>query len=290
MIVNKILSEQELKSIAGVLAETQSGLTKSELKSLLLQTKISLVDDGYRNNGYFYQTGLNKRDWLYNCFAGICSKDSNCDKIFLLIEATMNPVRYTSEASRPQYSHFERELNKILMLSGLQINKSGKLIAVQKADTLDEVDERVNHLYLELTKRTIHHQVKKYCKKDFLRKDYFDAVFEASKGLAERIREISGLRGDGGQLFQQAFSLKNPCLFFNTLQTDSEKSEFTGLGELLQSIFHLIRNPAAHTPKINWRIEEEKALDILTIISFAHKYLDECHPMPKSYSKNDNSA
>lgn len=48
----------------------------------------------------------------------------------------------------------------------------------------------------------------------------------------------------------------------------------------MEAIFHLIRNPAAHTPKINWEIEEAKALDVLTLISFAHKYLDECHKMP----------
>lgn len=70
--------------------------------------------------------------------------------------------------------------------------------------------------------------------------------------------------------------------FFNSMQTDSEISEFTGLKELLESIFHLVRNPAAHTPKINWKVDETKALDILTLISFAHKYLDECHRIPRN--------
>lgn len=64
------------------------------------------------------------------------------------------------------------------------------------------------------------------------------------------------------------------------MQTESEKSEFIGLKELMEAIFHLIRNPVAHTPKINWKIEEAKALDVLTLISFAHKYLDECNKMP----------
>ncbi|QHQ63402.1 TIGR02391 family protein [Anaerocolumna sedimenticola] len=113
-----------------------------------------------------------------------------------------------------------------------------------------------------------------------MREDYYDAVFEAAKGLAERVRQITGLSSDGGELFQKAFAKGDPYLFFNSMQTDSEKSEFTGVKELLEAIFHLARNPAAHTPKINWRVEETKALDILTLISFAHKYLDECHRMP----------
>ena len=36
----------------------------------------------------------------------------------------------------------------------------------------------------------------------------------------------------------------------------------------------MIRNPEAHTPKINWTIDEEAALDMLTLISVAHKYPD----------------
>lgn len=282
MVLGKTLSEQELKSIANILGATDCRiLSKSTLKTLLQQEKLTVADDGNRSNRYFYQIGLNKRDWLYNCFAETCNREQNCDKVLRFVEAALNPIRYTAEADRAHYFSLKRELNKVLLLIGLVVDETGKIVPVKKASTLAEVDERVDHLNAELQKRHIHHEVKKYCKKDFLQKDFFDAVFEASKGLAQRVREISGMQEDGGQLFQQAFSLKNPSLFFNTLQTDSEKSEFTGLRELLQAIFHLVRNPAAHTPKINWKVEEEKALDILTVISFAHKYLDECHQMPR---------
>jgi uncharacterized protein (TIGR02391 family) len=88
------------------------------------------------------------------------------------------------------------------------------------------------------------------------------------------------LSDDGVELFQTAFSTKDPYIFFNKLSTKSEVSEFNGLKKLLEAIFQLVRNPAAHTPKVNWKIDETKALDILTVISFAHKYLDECHKMP----------
>ena len=168
----------------------------------------------------------------------------------------------------------------MLLLAGLEITKEGKLVEVMQAKTLDEVDRRVNSLQRQLYNRTIHSEVQKYCIKDYLQKDYYDAVFEATKGLAERVRQITGLTTDGGILFQTAFAKNDPYLFFNSMQTDSEKSEFTGLKELMEAIFHLVRNPAAHTPKINWKVEESKALDILTLISFAHKYLDVCQKMP----------
>lgn len=155
------------------------------------------------------------------------------------------------------------------------------MVAVSQAETLSEVDQRVNQLKKALYDRAIHSEVQKYCVEDYLRADYYDAVFEASKGLAERVRQISGLTTDGGILFQAVFSKNDPYIFFNAMKTDSERSEFTGLKELLEAIFHLVRNPAAHTPKVNWKTDETKALDILTLISFAHKYLDECHRMPR---------
>jgi uncharacterized protein (TIGR02391 family) len=178
------------------------------------------------------------------------------------------------------YEYLLEETNRVLVLAGLSIDKTGTIVAVVSAATLDEADKRVNSLKQKLYHRAIHNEVTKYCVKDYLRKDYYDAVFEAAKGLAERIRKLSGLDLDGSALFQTVFSTKTPYLAFNNLKTDSERSEISGLKELCDAIFHLIRNPAAHTPKINWKTDETKALDVLTLVSFAHKYLDECFVVP----------
>ena len=202
------------------------------------------------------------------------------NRVYAFFQKALNPVAFVDSGKREQYSYLLEETNKVLLLAGLEITKEGQLAAVVPATTLDEVDRRVNSLQKQLYYRAIHPEVKKYCIKDYLRKDYYDAVFEAAKGLAERVRNITGLKTDGGTLFQAAFAKKDPYLFFNSMQTESEQSEFSGLKELLEAIYHLARNPAAHTPKVNWKVEESKALDILTIISFAHKYLDECHKIP----------
>lgn len=276
----KYLDEQQLKAICDVLAETSLGYTKIELTRLLQQSKITVVSDGKVSNGYTYQLGLNKRDWLYNCLATEINNSHSFTRIYTFLEKALNPVAFTDEKSRGKYSYFLEGVNKVLLLAGLEITKEGKLIEVVQAKTLDEVDRRVNSLQRQLYNRAIHSEVQKYCIKDYLQKDYYDAVFEAAKGLAERVRQITGLTSDGGTLFQTAFAKNDPYLFFNSMQTDSEKSEFIGLKELMEAIFHLVRNPAAHTPKINWKVDEARALDVLTLISFAHKYLDECHKMP----------
>lgn len=279
-MVNKVIDEQQLKAVCDVLGETNRGYTKTELTRLLQQSGIELVSDGRKSNGYTFQLGLNKRDWLYNCLANEVNKNHSLMRIYMFIEKALNPVAFTSEENRAKYEYLFEGTNKALLLAGMEVTKEGKLVEVVQAKTLDEVDRRVNSLKRELYNRSIHSEVQKYCIEDYLRKDYYDAVFEAAKGLAERVRQITGLTTDGGTLFQTAFSKNDPYIFFNGLQTDSEKSEFTGLKELLEAIFHLVRNPAAHTPKVNWKVDEAKALDILTLISFAHKYLDQCHKMP----------
>ena len=281
------MSQQHLKALCDVLAESEpnAGLTKAEITLKLGQCSIKALDDGYRKDGVVYQTGLNKRDWLYNCFANEVNNKKRFVNIYRFIENALDPVNFTPDEKRGKYRFLFDGTNKILLLNGLEIQENGKIRNTLKAETLDEVDKRVKSLEQKLTDRDIHDEVKKYCIKDYLRKDYFDAVFEAAKGVSQRVRDITGLDKDGGVLFQTAFAKNDPYLYFNLLQTESEISEFIGLKELLESLFHLVRNIAAHTPKINWNVEETRALDIMTLISVAHKYLDECKPVP--YKKNE---
>lgn len=278
----KELNQQQIEAICSILANTQNGLSKSELKKHLLICSIPIVDDGNRsiNGGIAYVIDLNKRDWLYNCFVQQIGRSKSYNCVYEFIQSALNPINYTRTTSRSQYIWMLEEINKILLFLGLMLGNDGKIRMVEKANSLDEVDKRVNQLRKKLYDRSIHNEVVKYCIIDYLRKDYFNTVFEAAKGLAERVRCIAGLTTDNADLFEKAFATKDPFIYFNKLTTKSEISEHIGLKELLCAIFHLARNPAAHTPKINWIVEEDKALDILTLISFAHKYLDECYKMP----------
>ncbi|RUM44506.1 MAG: TIGR02391 family protein, partial [Hydrogenimonas sp.] len=105
---------------------------------------------------------------------------------------------------------------------------------------------------------------------------YFHLVFEATKSLAQRIREMSDLKTDGSQLVDEAFSFKGqiPKIAINMLDTQSLQSEQKGFMSLLKGIFSMFRNTTAHEAKIIWQIDEEEAIDILSVISYAHKKLD----------------
>lgn len=104
--------------------------------------------------------------------------------------------------------------------------------------------------------------------------NYFHSVFEATKSIADRLRDMTGLTIDGNILVDSVFSTDNPLIKINNLSNQSERSEHIGLSNLIKGVFGLIRNPTAHDPKIKFSINEEEALDILTIISYIHKRLD----------------
>ena len=76
-----------------------------------------------------------------------------------------------------------------------------------------------------LENRNVHSEVLKYCTAELIEENYFHAVFEATRGLAQRIRDISGLSPDGADLVNEAFAIKSPFIALNALTTESEKSE-----------------------------------------------------------------
>ena len=123
----------------------------------------------------------------------------------------------------------------------------------------------------------MHHEVLKYCRTELLQDNYFHAVFEASKGLAQRIRDLSGIQSDGAALVDRVFSIERPILAINTLQTETEKTEHKGFAALLKGCFGAVRNPLAHEPKILWDGEDDAA-DYLSLISLLHRKLDCCTP------------
>lgn len=99
------LGSQELKAICNIIADTNKGLTKTELTHLLGHCKITILDDGSKSNGYTYTIGLNKRDWLYNCLANEINTTHSLSKIYSFLEASLNPISYTTEPSRQKYEY-----------------------------------------------------------------------------------------------------------------------------------------------------------------------------------------
>lgn len=193
------------------------------------------------------------------------------NRIIDFIQSFLSPGRFVGNSS--EFEDHRTKLNAILSLSGLEYGKDGKFRMVKMAATLDEAEARLKTIHIKLRGRSIHSEVTKYCRAELLQDNYFHAVFEASKGLGQRIRDLSGIEGDGAALVDKVFSIENPVLALNFLKTETEKSEHKGFAQLLKGCFAAVRNPLAHEPKILWQGEEDAA-DYFTLISLLHRKLD----------------
>jgi uncharacterized protein (TIGR02391 family) len=91
----------------------------------------------------------------------------------------------------------------------------------------------------------------RFCRAELLQHNYFHAVLEASKSVADKLRTLTGLSGDGTKLVDATCSLASgPRIAFNGLATEWERSEQTGIATLMKGLFSTFRNPAAHAPRV----------------------------------------
>lgn len=212
---------------------------------------------------------------LYSIFLATQLADRCANRVLDFIQAFLTPSRFVGKAE--EFERRRLELNTSLAFSGLEYGKDGQFRRIMAARTLDEAEARVRTIRAKFQGRTIHPEVLKYCRAELLQDNYFHAVFEASKGLAQRIREASGTLGDGAALVDQVFSIDRPLLAFNELRTDTQRSEHRGFASLLKGCFAAVRNPLAHEPKVLWQGEDDAA-DYLSLISLLHRKLDDCVP------------
>ena len=213
---------------------------------------------------------------LYSIFIDLQKKYKCANRVLDIVRTILDPARFTNRVS--DFTIYQQELNKILALSGLEYGTNGQFRHCEKVQTLDEAEKKVQTIRSKFQGRKIHSEVLKYCQAELMQDNLFHAVFEANKGLAERIRKMSNIDKDGVALVEQVFSIEHPILAFNKLQTKTEKSEHIGFASLLKGCFSAFRNPPAHQPKILWQGDEDDIADCFSLISFLHRKLDNCHP------------
>ncbi len=252
---------QHLEAACRVLADTERGLSGTQIERLLFEIAIDDVTPE-----------LTKWKRLYNALAKTQQEQRIGNHLIMFINRAMNPVNYARNPST--FAWRRDELNVVLSFSGFYVRDDGKVGRVNKATTLDAARARAGQLKSALESRSVHAEVMKYCRAELLDENYFHAVLEATKGVGERIRLLTGLTGDGAELVNKAFAGLHPVLALGPLTTDSEKSEQKGFANLLIGLFGAVRNPLAHAPKTNWPMTEQDALDILSLVSLIHRKLD----------------
>lgn len=265
-------TDNELMELSKVLGDTSSGFTGTEIGALLTAC-------GFRDPG-----PITKRDRLFLGLQEGQARDGTGASVAQLLERAMDPVRYRGNAG--VLDDRRHELNVVLVFAGMRMREDGKLEPVPAATTLSDAERRASKLRTELMRRGIAGDVLRFCKPELLDGNFFHAVFEATKSVAQKLRDRTGLTLDGNALVEEALSIRNnrtPMLAWNTLASDNEKSEHRGVALMIAGTFSYFRNLPAHVPKVGFRtITEEEALELLTIVSFVHRRLDAAVPTKPS--------
>jgi hypothetical protein len=210
---HKPFDSNTIESISKILGNTTDGLTGTEINRLLQECKIENTDPD-----------ITKWKRLFNAFAQRQNKDGCSNAILYFIKQVMIPTKYIN--NKEQFDFFKIELNKILIFHGYEIKDDGNIRKVNKVETIAEAEKRVSKLKEKLKTRNIHKEIFKYCNEEIVSENYFHLVFEATKSLAQRIREISNLKSDGSTLIDEALSFnfdkqKIPLIAINKLDSPS---------------------------------------------------------------------
>jgi uncharacterized protein (TIGR02391 family) len=257
--------EANLEQVCKVLGDTDAGLKGSEIGRYLRECGISDPNPGTTKRVRLFEA-LVARQRADRCANNVCS----------FIHRVMNPSLYLSAPDK--FEKRQQDLNLVLSFEGLRLNDEGKLEPCRQARTISEAEATADRLRRKLIDRGVHSDVLNFCRAELVEGNYFHAVLEASKSVAQKIRDKTGLVSDGNDLVVEAFGIGKkayPVLAFNSLATDSERSEHKGLANLMKGFFGTFRNPTAHAPKITWKITERDALDMMTIASLLHRRLDD---------------
>lgn len=251
----------ELGAIADALAHTSKGLTGSEIGYILSECGMTDVSPD-----------LAKRKRLFNAFVESQNSRQDRTRILGFVRKALKPPRYARQPER--YEPLRANVNRALAFVGMHVESDGTLKSSDAARTLPEAERRAGELRDDLAVRSVHPDVLRFCCAELVADNYFHAVLEAVKSVADKIRAKTGLCEDGSALVDQAFGSTAPLLSVNELVTDSQRSEQKGFANLLRGTFGMFRNPTAHEARIHWSMTKEDAEDLLSLVSLIHRRLD----------------
>ncbi len=262
-----VFTQDQLEAIADALGDTNAGLKGTEIQHLLVSSK--MTDPGPST----------KRIRIYNAFADSQNTKKNRTNVLEFIRLAMKPARYSREPQR--YEPLRALVNQPLAFCGLVVDETGELKKTEAAQTLPEAQRRARDLRADLEGRGVHPDVLRFCRSELLADNYFHAVLEAVKSVADKMRSRTGLTDDGTALVGRVLGGSPPLLAINSYTSKSEVSEQGGFANLVRGTFGMFRNPTAHAARIHWSMTKEDAEDLLTIVSLIHRRIDKSHRPPR---------
>jgi uncharacterized protein (TIGR02391 family) len=216
---------------------------------------------------------------IFNGFASNLNRLQSSREVVQFIESAASPARFLYNSG--DYEPFRESVNRPLALVGLGVLESGQIERSSRVSTLPKAERRAKELRSDLQTRGVHPEVLAFCKAELLGDDYFHAVLEATKSIAHKLRQRTGLLDDGAVLVNHVFGGENPILVINRHQSKSERDEQKGFCNLLIGTFGMFRNPTAHEARILWKMNREDAEDLLSLVSLIHRRIDKAVMLPR---------
>jgi hypothetical protein len=209
-------NHNSLESICNVLGDTVTGLKGTEIGKYLARCRIP---DGITST---------KRIRLYEALSAKQAHDDCGNCVIQFIHLVMDPVNHTRDQA--WFESTRADLNTVLPFSGIAIGEDGKCRNVSAAKTLSQAVQKAERLRKRLQERGVHADVLKFCQARLLEDNYFHAVLEATKSVADKTRQRTGLTEDGSALVDKAFGFRNqvPFLAFSQLQRETQKASKQG--------------------------------------------------------------
>lgn len=235
------------------------------------------ITDQLASAGISQAGGSNKKDRVFYALKERQKQDGCGNNVLAFLLRIINPKRYDDEVA------FEKDrgrINEKLLYEGIEITVSGKPRQVDKAKTIQEAKERSLKIKQKVHGIFIHPDIIPFCEEEWLKDNYFHAILEITKSVAERLRQMSGYNSDGADLIDDCFALgkeKKPMLAFNLLKTESDESEHKGFGNFCKGFFSMYRNPKAHNPKILEETQLSEMTEVLIVATIIHNKLDNTH-------------
>lgn len=256
----KSFDDITLRNLSDIISQM---LTHTKISEYLLNCKIPES-----------QQGSNKTDRVYFALREKQKQDNCGNNVLALVVTLLNPKRYNIEQ---EFEKDRTSINEKLLYEGFEIDKTGVIKIVNKAKTISEAKERSLKIKEKIHGIAVHAEILPYCEAEWLNENYFHAILEITKSVAERLRQKSGYTSDGSDLIDECFSLgkeKKPMLAFNTLSSPSEESEHKGFGSFCKGFFSMYRNPKAHNPKILEDTQLSQMTEVLVIATIIHNKID----------------
>lgn len=284
---------QVIESISKVVGDTDEGYTGTEIDRMMknIDENYDISKDKSKQYQYGFIYGKNKVDRIYNFGIYLSKKYNKETSIKNITEYYLAPGRWIKDSAKYEIKY--KEINKILSLVGLQINKSGILQYVKATKTLDEVNEKWETFYQDLEKYNklgfINTEILKYCEKEAKKNFYYHVVDQICKHLEEKIKKkLKQNQNDETKkavdlLKEKVFIQKNQQPYFltnndpntNNLNITTLRDYQNGYVLFIKGLLKLGRNVFSHTSRKEMNdINKEEAITLLISLSKAYDFID----------------